>query len=297
VAFEKKVKNSSPSSKSRGSGETASGARERPNKIFAAYIFWAFFFVLVICLFIGNMGAIQTSLRNTGLADILLDRPANNRQDILPLTVEIEDDVPAPDALSWEREVLETEILSPVSETPALADEQPVGETPIAETPVTAPPLESASSLVIQAKPQNSPTVRRERGLYLIEVDPDGTILRIKVNRSLPATDSPLVDTLNALLEGPSTEETSRGLISLIPPETRILSATVRGSTAYINFNENFLFNEYGVEGYAGQLRQIVWTATEFPNIKDVQILIEGRRLDYLGESIWIGSPVGRESR
>jgi spore germination protein GerM len=130
-----------------------------------------------------------------------------------------------------------------------------------------------------------------------MEVDPDGILLRTRVTRDLPVTNSPMTDVLNALLQGPSVAEKGRGLISLIPGGTRILSAVVRGSTAYINFNENFLFNEFGIEGYAGQLRQVVWTATEFSTVKDVQILIEGRRIDYLGESIWIGSPVGRESR
>jgi spore germination protein GerM len=101
-------------------------------------------------------------------------------------------------------------------------------------------------------------------------------------------------DSLNALLAGPSAEEKRRGLLSLIPANTRILSATVRGSTAYISFSEEFQYNTYGVEGYAAQLNQIVWTVTEFPNIQDVQILIEGRRVDYLGEGIWIGSPIRR---
>jgi spore germination protein GerM len=103
-------------------------------------------------------------------------------------------------------------------------------------------------------------------------------------------------DSLNALLAGPTTEEQRRGLLNLIPANAKILSCTVRGSTAYINFSEDFLYNTYGVEGYAAQLRQIIWTATEFPTVKDVQILIEGRRIDYLGEGIWIGSPVNRES-
>jgi spore germination protein GerM len=40
-----------------------------------------------------------------------------------------------------------------------------------------------------------------------------------------------------------------------------------------------------------------VWTATEFPNVVTVQVLIEGRRVDYLGsEGIWIGGPLGRDS-
>jgi spore germination protein GerM len=113
-----------------------------------------------------------------------------------------------------------------------------------------------------------------------------------KTSRKIPPSDSPMQDSLNALLAGPSAEEQRRGLVSLIPRNTRILSATVRGSTAYINFSEDFQYNTYGVEGYSAQLNQIVWTATEFPNIADVQILVEDRRVDYLGEGIWIGSPV-----
>jgi spore germination protein GerM len=105
-----------------------------------------------------------------------------------------------------------------------------------------------------------------------------------------------MLDALNTLLQGPTAEEQRRGLVSLIPSGTRILSATVRGSTAYISFSEDFQYNTYGVEGYAAQLKQIVWTVTEFPNVTDVQILIESRRVDYLGEGIWIGSPLNRET-
>jgi spore germination protein GerM len=104
-----------------------------------------------------------------------------------------------------------------------------------------------------------------------------------------------MLDVLQSLLQGPSAEERHRGLISLIPQGTRIINATVRGETAYINFSEEFQYNTYGVEGYAAQLKQVVWTATEFSNVKDVQILIEGRRVDYLGESVWIGSPLSRD--
>jgi spore germination protein GerM len=105
-----------------------------------------------------------------------------------------------------------------------------------------------------------------------------------------------MVDSLKALLGGPNAEEQRRGMVSLIPKGVKVLSAAVRGSTAYISFSEEFQYNTYGVEGYAAQLKQIVWTATEFPTVKDVQILIEGRRIDYLGEGIWIGSPLNRDA-
>jgi spore germination protein GerM len=105
-----------------------------------------------------------------------------------------------------------------------------------------------------------------------------------------------MTDVLRLLLRGPTVDERNRDLITLIPPDTRLLRVQVRGSTAYLSFSEEFQFNTYGVEGYIGQLRQIIWTVTEFPNISDVQILIEGRRIDYLGERIAIGSPLNRNS-
>ena len=104
-----------------------------------------------------------------------------------------------------------------------------------------------------------------------------------------------MTDVIEAIISGPNSKEKGDGLISLIPPGTRILSATVRGDTAYISFSEDFQYNTFGVEGYAAQLRQVVFTATEFSNVKNVQILIEGRRVDYLGEGIWIGSPLSRD--
>jgi spore germination protein GerM len=325
VAIEEKnntAKSSSSSSKSSGSKRKTSPVREKPKKRSAVYIFWLFFFMLVICLFIVNRGAIQTTLQNTRMVDLLLNRPVQRGRDALLPEEEARDDVPetgllAPsdlDTTFWRDDPPETAPpLLPVPETPtepaALLLEERAADPvetpaapPLAETPAAAPSPprgESAERPVSRSAPapQKPPEARRERVLYLVQIDPDGTILRTKVTRNLPVTDSPLVDVLNVLLQGPSAEENSRGLISLIPRGTRVFSAVIRGSTAYINFNENFLFNEYGVEGYAGQLKQVVWTVTEFSNVKEVQILIEGRRMDYLGESIWIGSPIGRESR
>ena len=164
-------------------------------------------------------------------------------------------------------------------------EERPPPVTPREETQVTSP--------VITPPPAVQET--RERALYFTQVDRDGTILRVRVNRSLPLSSSPMTDVIHALLEGPNEEERQRGLISLIPPETKILSVAIRDETAFINFSDDFQFNTFGVEGYAAQLRELVFTVTEFPNILDVQILIEGRTIPFLGEGIWIGSPLNRE--
>jgi spore germination protein GerM len=105
-----------------------------------------------------------------------------------------------------------------------------------------------------------------------------------------------LQDTLEALILGPDDGEIRRGLLSLIPPDTRVLSAVIEDGTARINFSEEFQYNTAGMEGFAAQLIQIIWTATEFPNVRDVQILIEGNRIDHLGEGIPIWGPLNRQS-
>ncbi|MDR1390552.1 MAG: GerMN domain-containing protein [Treponema sp.] len=181
----------------------------------------------------------------------------------------------------------EEEEAPPDGDDVAESDTAPAVAAPVVEAPPDAP---AGPAAVERTNPR---TV--DRNLYLLRIDNDGAILQTRVTRSLPSSDSPLRDTIDALIRGPAADEAKKGLRSLIPAQTRLLGATVRGSTAYLNFNEEFLFNQDGIEGYVGQRRQIVLTATEFSNIKDVQILIDGKRQDYLGEGIWIGSPISKD--
>ena len=106
-----------------------------------------------------------------------------------------------------------------------------------------------------------------------------------------------MTDAINALLAGPLPPEQAKDCMTLIPAGTKLLGASVKDGVATLNFNENFEFNSVGVEGYIAQLMQIVYTATEFPTVKSVQFLIEGKRKDYLGsEGQWIGSPLSRST-
>ncbi len=133
--------------------------------------------------------------------------------------------------------------------------------------------------------------------LYFIRIDDDGLISRHEVSREVPDTGSPLLSALTALTNGPSEEELRRRLITLIPMGTKLLGVRIQGSTAFVNFSEEFMYNRFGVEGYAGQLRQVVYTATVFPTVQDVQILIEGEIREYLGlEGAYIGRPLSRNS-
>jgi len=207
-------------------------------------------------------------------------------EDEPPVAVVIEPPAPKPEVIVEQK----TQTPEPVKTTKP-------DKKPATETQTKPPPKTQTQTQTQNQKPvQPTPTQTRDRAIYFANVGSDGQILHSKVTRKIPVSDSPMQDALNVLLAGPTAEELSRGLINLVPKNTRILSATIRGNTAYISFSEDFLFNTFGVEGYVAQLRQIVWTVTEFQNVKDVQILVEGRRMDYLGEGIWIGSPISRQS-
>ena len=230
------------------------------------FLFWLAFFIGITLLFMANMESIKGIVKETRILEKLIKSGES----------EPEDDP----AFELERHI--QDLADAAAEYPGLA-----------QLELSAAGAEQNEPKGVQEKP-DLPGNTVERYLYLMRVDTTGTVLQVGVKRSLPASDSPLLDTLAALIKGPSAAEEKQGLISLIPKNARIQNAVVRGSTAYISFNEDFLFNTYGVEGYAGQRRQIVLTATEFSNVKDVQILIDGKRVDYLGEGVWIGSPVSR---
>lgn len=133
--------------------------------------------------------------------------------------------------------------------------------------------------------------------LFFMEIASDGSVIRHAVNRSMKKSESPLVDTIKALIAGPTASEENEGCRSLLSTGSSLLSASVRNGVATLNFSGEFEFNQYGIEGLRGQLQQIVFTATAFPTVESVQFLIDGERKDYLGsEGVWIGTPLNRNS-
>ena len=137
----------------------------------------------------------------------------------------------------------------------------------------------------------------RQSRLFFIFVQPDGAIQLKSIIREVQYADTPLTSTLEALLRGPTPTEVNQGLLSLLSPNTRLLKVYIREGTAYLDFSEAFRFNSLGKEGLTAQLKQVVYSATEFSTVKHVQIIIEGKTADYLGpEGLYIGKPLGRDS-
>lgn len=151
----------------------------------------------------------------------------------------------------------------------------------------------------LPAKTETSQIVRyTDLKLCFVNINSDGTLVRKFVNRSVPKTDSPLTASIRQLLEGPDfTNSKEKDCMTLIPSGTKLLGAKIQNGIAYLDFNENFEFNTNGVEGYIGQLMQIVYTATEFSTVNSVQFLIEGEKREFLGsEGLRIDAPLSKNS-
>jgi spore germination protein GerM len=172
---------------------------------------------------------------------------------------------------------------------PAAAGPRPAD----ASKPVTAEkPTQQTQAPVQPARP----TARKAR-LFFTSVDSNGKISLKSVIRTIPASDSPLHDTLDSLLKGPTGQELNLGMLSMIPTEAKLRGVVVKDDTAYLDFTESFRFNPSGMDAMSAQLQQVVYAATEFPSVKKVQILIEGKTVRYLGpEGIRIDQPLTRSS-
>jgi spore germination protein GerM len=131
--------------------------------------------------------------------------------------------------------------------------------------------------------------------LYLIRYDDaTGKMSFEKVSRSQPASTSPLLQTLQLLFAGPSDAEESRQVSSAIPGGVKVLSATVKDGTALVNLGSGFASGT-GRELMLARVYQVVYTATQYPTIKRVRILVNGASVTSLaGEGVDLSKPLGR---
>ncbi len=262
-------------------------------------LLWLIAFCVVFVLFFAYWGKIKATFDETGFGTLVQkDKRTDEKPPVAPVTVEDEpgakpDPSPAPEPKTDATPGPEAKPAEPEAK-PA----EPTVETPKPATPTaTQPEAKPATSKPTTPTQTPEPAKTRSAVLYFVKIDDDGVISRQQVKRVVPSGDSPLMDSLAALLKGPNDEELRKGLITLIPQGTKLLSARVADGTAYLNFNEAFMYNKYGIEGYAGQLKQVVYSSTEFATVRYVQVLIEGRTVDYLGgEGVYIGKPLSRAS-
>lgn len=83
------------------------------------------------------------------------------------------------------------------------------------------------------------------------------------------------------------------GLIPVIPSNTEIRGITIRNGLCKVDFSSEFACT-CGIAEEEALVTGVVYTLTEFPNISEVQILIEGKRADCLPYGTNIACPLKR---
>ncbi|GEM_PF-770761 len=101
---------------------------------------------------------------------------------------------------------------------------------------------------------------------------------------------------LRALLRGPSAAERARGIASEIPPATTLRGVRIRDGVAEVDLSPSFGAGG-GTTSMTARLWQVVYTATQFSQVRAVQIVLGGHRVPALGgEGLMIDRPIARPS-
>jgi len=116
---------------------------------------------------------------------------------------------------------------------------------------------------------------------YLKITDKDAYLVR-EVHQ-VPYTQEVAKAALEELVKG---NPTTIGATRVLPPETKIKGIAVKDGIASVDFSSEVLKANVGAAGEALGIQSIVNTLTEFPEIKQVSFLVEGK-LDERAKDWW----------
>lgn len=102
------------------------------------------------------------------------------------------------------------------------------------------------------------------------------------VHRVVPRSVAVLRAALEQLLAGPTAADTSYGLGTTVPDGTRLLGVTVAGDTATVDLSSRFESGG-GSLSMMARMAQLVFTATQFPNVERVELWLDGKPVEWIG--------------
>ena len=100
--------------------------------------------------------------------------------------------------------------------------------------------------------------------------------------------------TVQELIKGPMDEELS----ATVPEETRLLDINIAGGLCTVDLSKEFKENHWG--GSSGEILTVyslVNTLTQFPTVEQVEILIEGQKIETLAGHMDLSVPVTRNAQ
>ena len=147
----------------------------------------------------------------------------------------------------------------------------------------------SSSSAASSAAGQKAATM--DISVYYPDVNATGLVA---VTKTVKAQE---VDKYQAAVEALLAGTDDKKLTAVFPKKAKLRKVSVSGGVAKVDFDKNlisgFVGGSTGEEMLVGSL---VNTLTEFPEIKKVQILVEGKEIDSLSGHLDLSKPVERMS-
>lgn len=140
------------------------------------------------------------------------------------------------------------------------------------------------------------PVKKEMKEVTLFFSDADGLYLKAEkqvIEKGDPATEAG--SAIKALLNGPKDPK----LAKTLPDGTKLLSVRINGTVATVDLSAEVITRHEG--GSSGELQTIYSVvntlAVNFPAIKEVQILVEGKKEDTIAGHIDITQPLGPDMK
>ena len=151
-------------------------------------------------------------------------------------------------------------------------------------------PVSSAPS----SEPSSPAATTIVRAYFVLGGAPGSTGL-VPVLRVVPQTAAVATAAMNALLAGPTADESGqRTITSAIPTGSRLLGLSIKNGVATVDLSTEF-DSGGGSASMRYRLAQVVYTLTQFPTVTSVLFQVEGRIVTVFGsEGIVLDGPVGR---
>ena len=135
--------------------------------------------------------------------------------------------------------------------------------------------------------------------VYFIHFDPvrhTGSLAAVRRPAPPGPLEARLTAAMEALLAGPSADERRAGIASEIPAGTGLRGVRVGPGMVTVDLTSTF-GRGGGSTSMLARVWQVVYTATQSPEVPAVQIILDGRRVEALGgEGVMIGSPLERRA-
>ncbi len=144
-------------------------------------------------------------------------------------------------------------------------------------------------------EPNNEKNIKKERKAEIYFLTEDGQKAELSTTKKeFRSSSDKFRSTMEALFSGPNGFEKIAGVYSEIPADTKLLGIKEDANSYTINISEDFTQGG-GADSMKIRVKQLVTTATQAADGKDVYLEIEGEKVDYIGgEGIIILQPLQR---